>query len=96
MEYANRNTICGSVEETSIGYGMSTGNSNFKHNGRKRVKNKYAREEAKDASIMKVRVGDLNTVREKAMNDSVKNVVRKVRKKVTYADVVRRDKKGKE
>ena len=52
-----------SVEGKSIGYVMSTGNSKFKHNGRKGIKNKYAREEAKDASIMKIRVEDLNTVR---------------------------------
>ena len=83
------------VQNKSIGYVMSTEDLNCKHNGRNKVKNEHARKEAKDASIMKVRVGDSKTVREKATSDSVKDTVREIQKRTTYADMVLKGKKGK-
>ena len=84
------------VGENTIGYVMSTTVSNFKCNGKERDKSKYVREEAKDESIVKVRVGDSKTVREKAASDSVKDTVGNIQERVTYADVVLKGKKKKQ
>ena len=45
---------------------------------------------------MKFKVEDLNTVREKATSDSLKNAVGKVQKRVTYVDIILRGNKRRE
>ena len=82
-----------SVGKDAIGYVMSTSNSNFKSNGQKLNKTKYACEEPKHESIKKLGVGGSKLVRENAASDSVKNTIGSAQGRVTYAGIVLRGKK---